>query len=277
MAITKVLITVKAYPTLSAKYDELVCTAGVKENGDWIRIYPIPFRKKDYDERYRKYDWIEIDLIKNQEDFRPESYRPISPDTKIKIVGHLDTKDNWQERKKYCLRKVYDNLHDLIQEAKNKNISLATFKPKEIIDFIAEPTKREWDRDKILKIQAKRRQLKLFEENLVEDFQIVKKLPYKFKYKFIDSQGKKSNMMIEDWEIGQLFWNCLARHNCNENKAIEDVRKKYFDDFAKTKDIYFFLGTTHQFHRISKNPFMIIGVFYPPFTPKEMQRELPFQ
>ena len=27
MAITKVLITVKTYPTLSAKYDELVCTA----------------------------------------------------------------------------------------------------------------------------------------------------------------------------------------------------------------------------------------------------------
>jgi hypothetical protein len=28
MALTKVLITVKTYPTLSEKYDELVCTAG---------------------------------------------------------------------------------------------------------------------------------------------------------------------------------------------------------------------------------------------------------
>jgi len=45
MAKTKVLIAVKTYPTLSEKYDELVCTAGFKEDGTWIRIYPVPFRK----------------------------------------------------------------------------------------------------------------------------------------------------------------------------------------------------------------------------------------
>jgi hypothetical protein len=31
MALTKVLIAVKTYPTLSAKYDELVCTAGLEK------------------------------------------------------------------------------------------------------------------------------------------------------------------------------------------------------------------------------------------------------
>jgi len=34
----RVLIIVKTYPSLSAKYDELVCTAGFKEDGTWIRI-----------------------------------------------------------------------------------------------------------------------------------------------------------------------------------------------------------------------------------------------
>jgi len=34
MALTKVLIAVKTYPTISAKYDELVCTAGFTENGE---------------------------------------------------------------------------------------------------------------------------------------------------------------------------------------------------------------------------------------------------
>ena len=76
MALTKVLIAVKTYPTLSAKYDELVCTAGFKEDGTWIRVYPIPFRKLDYASQYKKYDWIELDLVKNTSDFRPESYRP---------------------------------------------------------------------------------------------------------------------------------------------------------------------------------------------------------
>jgi hypothetical protein len=36
----RVFITVKTYPPLSEKYDELVCTAGISEDGSWIRLYP---------------------------------------------------------------------------------------------------------------------------------------------------------------------------------------------------------------------------------------------
>lgn len=49
----------------------------------------------------------------------------------------------------------------------------------------------------------------------------------------------------------------------NETKAVEDVRKKYFDDFAKTKDLYLYLGTSQRHHYTSHNPFMIIGTFHP--------------
>jgi len=44
MAKERVLIAVKTYPTLSDKYLELSCTAGFREDGSWIRLYPIPFR-----------------------------------------------------------------------------------------------------------------------------------------------------------------------------------------------------------------------------------------
>ncbi len=94
MAKVKVLIAVKTYPTISSKYDELVCTAGFKEDGSWVRIYPIQFRKKKYSEQYRKYDWIEIDLIRKKDDFRPETYSPYSLETAITNCGHLDTKQN---------------------------------------------------------------------------------------------------------------------------------------------------------------------------------------
>jgi len=43
-----ILSHVKTYPTLSKKYDELVCTAGILDNGSWARIYPLPFRKLDF-------------------------------------------------------------------------------------------------------------------------------------------------------------------------------------------------------------------------------------
>lgn len=261
MPVKKVLITVKTYPTISTKYDELVCTAGFLEDGSWIRIYPIPFRKKSYNEQYKKYDWIELDLVKNESDFRPESFRPRTLDTEIKIIGHIDTRNNWVERKKYCLNNVYTNLSKLITEAKEKNIrrSLAVFKPTEIFDFYAEPVEREWSN----KQKAALAQCNLFETIKDENFEVVKKLPYKFKFHFKDEEGTESNMMIEDWETGQLFWNCLAKYEGDEQKAIEDVQKKYFDDFAKTKDLYFFLGTTQKNHYVSRNPFMIIGTFHP--------------
>jgi len=264
MAITKVLVAVKTYPAISGKYDELVCTAGFLEDGTWIRIYPISFRQKSYDEQYKKYDWIEIDLVKNKSDFRYESYRPYSHDTEIKIVGHIDTANEWAERKKYALKKVYHNLAELIAEAKRgKNpASLAVFKPAQVLDFKIEPVEREWDKKKLAKLEAEREQLNLFKQP-EDPFEVVKKLPYKFSYKITDNIGKESTMMIEDWEIGQLYWNCLKKHEGNEAKATEDVKNKYFNDFAKTKDLHLFLGTTLMHHYVSQNPFMIIGTFHP--------------
>ncbi|MDR1878968.1 MAG: hypothetical protein LBQ64_05325 [Bacteroidales bacterium] len=262
MPLTKVLITVKTYPTISSKYEELVCTAGFREDGSWVRIYPIQFRKKSYNEQYKKYDWIELDLVKNNSDFRPESYRPYSIDSDINIVGHIGTNNNWAERKNIVLQKVYTNLTELIAEAHNREVctSLAVFKPKRILDFKIESVKREWDKKKLESL----RQMNLFETvSTSGKFEVVRKVPYKFSYQFEDDADRKSALMIEDWEIGQLYWNCLARYEGDESKAVADVRKKYFDDFAKTKDLYLFLGTSQVHHFPSRNPFMIIGTFQP--------------
>lgn len=264
MALTKVLIAVKTYPTLSNKYDELVCTAGFKEDGTWVRIYPIPFRKLDYDKQYSKYDWIEVELEKNTSDFRLESHKPKSIDSAFNIKHHLGTENSWRLRKEIVLQNVYTNLNELIAEAKdaNKYTSLAVFKPKEILGFKIEKAEREWDKKKLAILKANAQQLNLF-KNSENPFEVVQKLPYKFSYKFTSDDGIERTLMIEDWEIGALYWNSLKRHEGDELKACEDVKKKYFDDFAKTKDLYLFLGTTREFHLIAPNPFVIIGTFHP--------------
>lgn len=59
----RILITVKTYPTLSKKYGETVCTAGVREDGTWVRLYPIPFRRLDQEQQFKKYDWIECHVL----------------------------------------------------------------------------------------------------------------------------------------------------------------------------------------------------------------------
>lgn len=264
MARTRVLIAVKTYPVLSQKYIELVCTAGFREDGSWIRIYPSPFRFLEDNQRYRKYQWIELDLKKNTQDKRPESYSPTNIDD-IQLGGMIGTERNWAERKALILEnnKVYTSLDEVIEGAHNNAFSFAILKPSKIVDFKVEAVEREWDATKQQAIEASLQQGSLFQENDHSDFQIAKKLPYKFSYRFEDDQGRESKMMIEDWEIGQLYWNCLR--NSDEKTAIAKVKQKYFDDIALTKDVYLFLGTTHKFHMMgSPNPYVIIGLFYPP-------------
>ncbi len=263
----KVLITVTTYPLPSRSYDELVCTAGILETGEWVRIYPVPLQflrglRKDGKLESFKYNWIELELNKRSDDFRPESHSPVNYNFKDVIYhGKVGTDNNWYERKMFCTSNVYTNLSKLISESRAPtNVSLATFKPSKIIAFeIAEENNREW-KDEWKEI---RKQGDLFEQDKSPEI-LIPKLPYKFYYRFIDDKGTESRLMIEDWEIGALYWNCLRGAEGNEKIALDKVRQKYEGEFLKEKDIYLFLGTTKEWHmRRAKNPFVIIGVFYP--------------
>jgi hypothetical protein len=268
----RILIAVKTYPTLSRKYGETVCTAGIREDGSWIRLYPVPFRRLDDKEQYKKFDWIECQIRKNTSDPRPESFRPLFTE-ELASVEHMDTADNWRDRRRQVLKigTVYQELATLIDGAKANNLSLATFKPKRILDFTWEEEDREWNPEKVRHMREKYSQLELFEDNAWrETFKIIPKLPYSFSYKFEDASGRTSELQILDWEIGALYWNCHRQCNGNEAAAIQKVRAKYLEEFSK-KDLHFFLGTTQQFHFVAPNPWVIIGVFPIPY---EKQKEL---
>src|SRR5947207_1137324 len=102
MAKERVLITVKTYPTLFRKYGETVCTAGLRSDGSWMRIYPVPFRRLDETQQYSKFDWIEADFIRARSDPRPESHHP-SDMAQLMPVGHIDTNNKWRERRRIVL------------------------------------------------------------------------------------------------------------------------------------------------------------------------------
>lgn len=264
-----VLITVKTYPLPSGKYDELVCTAGLLNGRQWIRIYPIPYRFLIEERKYPKYSWIELDLVRNTEDFRPESYRPLKGiDEDIRILDKLGTEKHWAVRKDYVLKEIFTSMQELISIAKSpQKKSLATLKPAEIVDFIIEDADRQW-KDKWL-AQSKQG---VFDEILYRDRQPkdrspLRKLPYKYSYLFLtEKDSKPRKLLISDWELGALFWNCLKKTDGDEQAANSLVRRKYLDEFREKNDLYFFVGTNKRFHNMSPNPFMIIGVFYPPKT-----------
>jgi hypothetical protein len=194
-----------------------------------------------------------------------ESYKPKSLEEGFTKIGEIKADgDSWTKRREIVLKNVHTNMTTLIAEAKNdeKYTSLAVLKPKQILNFKIESVEREWDKKKLDKVKANAQQLDMFRDP-ENPSKIVNKLPYKFSYKFNSDDGVERTLMIEDWEIGALYWNSLRRYEGDEFKAFEDIRKKYFDDFAKTKDLYLFLGTTREYHLIPPNPFVIIGTFYP--------------
>ena len=258
----RMLVTVKTYPTLSKKYGETVCTAGVREDGSWVRIYPVPFRRLGESEQYRKYDWLECHLVRQKNDFRPESFRPYDK-TELQPVGHIDTNDMWLERRRIILdqSRVYNRLDEAIADAKANRISLCVFKPAKVKALIWEKEDREWDPDKLREMRRIHSQLDMFEDNdWRKTFNVIPKLPYSFSYRFEDKTGRQSELQILDWEIGMLYWNCLKSSGENEDIALSKVRQKYFCEFLKT-DLHFFLGTTQQYHAIAPNPYVIVGVF----------------
>jgi hypothetical protein len=142
---------------------------------------------------------------------------------------------------------------------------LVIFKPAKIIKFYTKQTERIWPEEKLDLIREKAKQLSLFQtaDEVIKEFEVVTKLPYEFRYVFTDDEGIESDLMIEDWEIGALYFKCLRNAEGDENLAIDKVKQKYWDEFLK-KDVFLFLGTRLRDQIRSPNPFSIVGVFYPP-------------
>jgi len=246
----RVLVTVKTYPLPSESHGELVCTAGVREDGSFIRLYPIDYRYRPYWQWYKKYQWIELEVEKNKKDPRPESFRPILG-TRISPIGEIiSSRNNWAERKCYVLAKGVDEMCTLERNSREER-SLAIIRPSQVLDFIAEPYDREW----------KPKWQKLFKQQMLfgPGQKPLENIPYKFSYVFKckapSCKGHKK--MIEDWEVGELYRKMRDKHG--ETLAIEKVKQRFLSTMcAPQVDTHFFVGTILQY-----NAWVILGVFWP--------------
>jgi hypothetical protein len=259
----KVLITVKTYPIPSAKYDELVCTAGVTETGDFIRLYPVNFRDLEFSKQYKKYQWIEVVAEKHRgRDVRKESYRPDCDS--IKKLGEpiKSNPGNWAERGRYALAKKACSMEELNDRREADRTSLGVFKPKKVHDLVISADDPEWKAG----FKAALQQARLWETRTVSK-EPPRKVPFKFHYQFEcdDSRCKGHRMMIEDWEVGRLFWRNVGLGRSHE-EATNKVRERFlYEICGADKNTHFFVGT------ILAHPktWVVIGVFYPKIQPEK--------
>ena len=258
----KVLIAVKTYPTPSSKYDELVCTAGVREDGSFVRLYPINYRSKPYWQWYGKYQWIEVEVERRTRDARPESFRPIG---EIKPLGPpIDTSDNWAERKKYVLAKGVSTMCEL-QERTQREVSLGIIKPSAVEDLVIEEVEREFPAEYLIRMQ----QRDMFQSDKRNS---LEKIPYKFSYRFRCeyTKCKGHKQMITDWELGELYRKMRDKYQ-DEDIACDKVKERFYGTICATdRDTHFFVGTTPEY-----GTWIVIGTFWPKKETDSQQLNLP--
>jgi hypothetical protein len=262
----KILIATKTYPSISRKYRETVCTAGIllddnEKPLEWIRIYPIRFRDLEFEKRYKRWSIISAEIERDTKDPRSESYRII--DSSIETIRQIDTKNNWAERKSFVLPLEFSS----VAEIKAQNKSLGIIKPASITKYFSKATEREW------KPQQKtiRDQIDLFEPSV----QLLEKIPYQFGYEFTEIDGTKHKYTTSDWEIAELYRKCRDSSPAStieekESDALLKVKQKMEDEFLSKKDLHFIVGNLKTY----PNTFMIIGIFYPMKGKDEGQKQL---
>jgi hypothetical protein len=130
--------------------------------------------------------------------------------------------------------------------------SLGIVRPKRVLDMVVEEVDRQWKPE----WEAVLRQQSLFGDQPKD----LAKIPYRFSYVFeCEDSAKPHKAMCEDWELGILYLKELRRLG-TEEKAVDSVRKKFFNEICSDgKDTRFFMGTVFPY-----NTWVVLGVFYPP-------------
>jgi len=248
----RITIVAKAYPEPSSKHGCVACTAGITEEGEWIRLYPVDMRHFVGDAKISKFDIIEVECKLDESDIlgRRESHK-IRPDT-IRILDRHLTKPrvDWDARNNIVLPLLDRSIEELEVLFKEEKKSLGLVKPSRLLEFI---------KTEELKIQ----ELESWSSTLTlegERIPLVTKMNHIFKYRFQCSgcEGKKYHeMQCEDWELFESYRSWGKRYGDPET-LWKNLKAKFFHEMLQKKTLYFVMGTHSRWPT-----WFIIGL-YPP-------------
>lgn len=253
----RILIWGKTYPELSSKYNETVCTGGTLENGDFIRIYPIPFRYLSEESSFQKYQWIRARIKKSGEDPRPESYK-IDPASIIVEEKVQSDKFEWIKRQRLILSKrslIFDSAESLLEENRRSKRSIGFVKPFKIDEVYLEERPIEDYETFLRKFQEnkeKAKQIDLFGNLTIQEIKELKYISKRFKVKWRCNEDDCGghDMSILDWEVYAL------QRRVGDMAALDRV-KSYL--LSNEYAIGFFLGN----FRLHPTAFSIGAIWYP--------------
>ncbi len=249
----RVLITVRTYPVPAQKGVEVSCTAAVTPEAEWIRLFPVPYRRMPADKKFRKYQWIDVELQKAKRDSRPESYHLRIDSIKLGKIVEADPHE-WAARRTILKPLIRSSLCAIQRERdENGHPTLGLFRPGKISRLVITPTSATWSADQ----QAILKQGALFDEH-VPDVDL-EKIPFDFHYEFVceDPKCTGHRLSCTDWEMGQSYRSWRKQYG---DAWEAKFRERYERDMIEKSDTHFYVGTVHQHPKT----WIIVGLFYPP-------------
>lgn len=248
----RALVVARTYPVPVPMGIESSCTAAITDEGEWLRLFPVPWRLLPNDQRFRKYQWIEARVVKAADDPRRESHH-LQPDGIRVLSEPLSTKDAWRGRKDVVLPLLAQSLCGLqAQRDAHQYPTLGFVQPAKITRFRSEAKDPRWTDAQL----AMLRQQHLFVEPPERE---LEKIPFNFYYSFICQEPDCSghNMICTDWELSESFRKWRAQYAVGWE---EKFRMRYENEMIRKNDTCFFVGT------MASHPgsWIIIGLFYPP-------------
>ncbi len=258
----ELLILVKAYPSVSMRYGEAVCVAGVRLDTltpQWVRLFPVGFRDLPADQQFGKYDVITLRARRHSTDRRAESFRP-NLDS-IRVGQHLPAAGAWQARRRWVEPLLGPTMCALHRGRKRGGLgpSLAVVRPGEVLDIVvrvADP----WTGGQLATLN---------QANLLSTKRELEKPAHSFSYRWRceDPGCNGHTQSIADWELGQAY-RAWGRKGYN---IIDAVRNRWLADIcAKNRETMFFVGDQHK----RPGQFMVLGAFYPEYRPDAGQLTL---
>jgi len=257
----KALIVVRTYPTPAKSGVEVSCTAAITDKGEWLRLFPVPWRLLGTDQRFRKYQWVELTVAKAR-DPRPESYK--LKHNGVKILSTLRAVKDWNARKEFIFPLRSHCLCCLMRKRDAEgHPTLGVFKPKKIEALDITRTESQWTPAQL----AILRQGHLFIKNPKAE---LEKIPYKFQYRFWcdDRECTSHTLICTDWEMGQSWRKWRTEYGARWE---EKFRERYETEMIRKYDTHFYVGTLHRHPHV----WIIVGLFYPPVAPQGLFETVP--
>ncbi len=229
----RALIIGRASPEPSKTHIETVCTGGITEEGEVLRLYPIPLRYLESSSRYKMWTWAKFDVQKNPSDKRKESYKV--RDGSIEVLGEITDK---AEQFSFLEKAIFPDRETLDRRYHEDWTSIGIVEIELVKFYAAQTTKEDWRKSKPYTQQG----------HLYVQQKPLEQLSFEMRLKFRcksnpDCKGHESGLI--GWEYMEAFRQFRKRYGSPE-AAWDQMQNKVKSLFADQRKRAFALLGTHS-------------------------------